>query len=216
MLRHAWGLVLLTGSKNEGKSICRNSGFQTMLAFSMCRTCLHWACKRNHAPVVAYLLHAGADKEILTKKGERPAQLTSKREIRKMLGGKPIGYAIFVICSKRQFMFQLVFQSLFCTWRSCIRVSVITVIWFLERSLRKKSKFKKRGLPTNPISSQPNFFSKHWEIRKTVVWKMPRLNQWQMQLPVFNRTRGENLSNLYEAFIWAFSRCSVELRHCAE
>ncbi|XP_062479526.1 ankyrin repeat domain-containing protein 40-like isoform X2 [Pezoporus occidentalis] len=49
-------------------------------------TCLHWACKRNHAPVVAYLLHAGADKEILTKKGERPAQLTSKREIRKMLG----------------------------------------------------------------------------------------------------------------------------------
>ncbi|XP_010282402.1 PREDICTED: ankyrin repeat domain-containing protein 40-like, partial [Phaethon lepturus] len=49
-------------------------------------TCLHWACKRNHALVVAYLLHAGADKEILTKKGERPAQLTSKREIRKMLG----------------------------------------------------------------------------------------------------------------------------------
>ncbi|XP_014804918.1 PREDICTED: ankyrin repeat domain-containing protein 40 [Calidris pugnax] len=49
-------------------------------------TCLHWACKRNHAAVVAYLLHAGADKEICTKKGERPAQLTSKREIRKMLG----------------------------------------------------------------------------------------------------------------------------------
>ncbi|XP_064251637.1 ankyrin repeat domain-containing protein 40 isoform X3 [Passer domesticus] len=49
-------------------------------------TCLHWACKRNHAAVVAYLLHAGADKDILTKKGERPAQLTSKREIRKMLG----------------------------------------------------------------------------------------------------------------------------------
>ncbi|XP_032858474.2 ankyrin repeat domain-containing protein 40 isoform X2 [Tyto alba] len=49
-------------------------------------TCLHWACKRNHAPVVAYLLRAGADKEILTKKGERAAQLASKREIRKMLG----------------------------------------------------------------------------------------------------------------------------------
>ncbi|XP_061233146.1 ankyrin repeat domain-containing protein 40 isoform X2 [Neopsephotus bourkii] len=61
-------------------------------------TCLHWACKRNHAPVVAYLLHAGADKEILTKKGERAAQLTSKREIRKMLGGKPIQD-----CSKRLF-----------------------------------------------------------------------------------------------------------------
>ncbi|RLV99198.1 hypothetical protein DV515_00009897 [Chloebia gouldiae] len=49
-------------------------------------TCLHWACKRNHVAIVAYLLHAGADKDILTKKGERPAQLTSKREIRKMLG----------------------------------------------------------------------------------------------------------------------------------
>ncbi|PKU36810.1 hypothetical protein llap_12884 [Limosa lapponica baueri] len=65
---------------------CGNLGFPTMLPFSMCRTCLHWACKRNHAAVVAYLLHAGADKEIRTKKGERPAQLTSKREIRKMLG----------------------------------------------------------------------------------------------------------------------------------
>ncbi|KAH0629430.1 hypothetical protein JD844_011495 [Phrynosoma platyrhinos] len=49
-------------------------------------TCLHWACKRNHAQVVSYLLDAGADKNILTVKEERPAQLTSKREIRKMLG----------------------------------------------------------------------------------------------------------------------------------
>ncbi|XP_077184097.1 ankyrin repeat domain-containing protein 40 isoform X2 [Paroedura picta] len=49
-------------------------------------TCLHWACKRNHAQVVSYLLGAGADKEILTVKEERPAQLTSKLEIRKMLG----------------------------------------------------------------------------------------------------------------------------------
>ncbi|KAM8797021.1 ankyrin repeat domain-containing protein 40 [Eudromia elegans] len=49
-------------------------------------TCLHWACKRNHAQVVSYLLRSGADKEILTRKGERPVQLTSKREIRKMLG----------------------------------------------------------------------------------------------------------------------------------
>ncbi|XP_065708277.1 ankyrin repeat domain-containing protein 40 [Patagioenas fasciata] len=49
-------------------------------------TCLHWACKRNHAAVVAYLLRAGADKDILTAKGERAAQLTSRREIRKILG----------------------------------------------------------------------------------------------------------------------------------
>uniref|UniRef100_A0A8D0EFE6 Ankyrin repeat domain 40 n=1 Tax=Salvator merianae TaxID=96440 RepID=A0A8D0EFE6_SALMN len=51
-------------------------------------TSLHWACKRNHAQVVSYLLDAGADKEILTVKEERPAQLTSKREIRKMLGAE--------------------------------------------------------------------------------------------------------------------------------
>ncbi|XP_053157756.1 ankyrin repeat domain-containing protein 40-like [Hemicordylus capensis] len=49
-------------------------------------TCLHWACKRNHAQVVSFLLDAGADKDILTVKEERPVQLTSKREIRKMLG----------------------------------------------------------------------------------------------------------------------------------
>jgi len=54
---------------------------------SVRRTCLHWACKRNHAAVVAQLLLGGADKEILSRKGERPAQLTSRREIRRMLGG---------------------------------------------------------------------------------------------------------------------------------
>lgn len=53
----------------------------------MRRTCLHWACKRNHAAVVAQLLLCGADKEILSRKGERPAQLTSHKEIRRMLGG---------------------------------------------------------------------------------------------------------------------------------
>ncbi|KAM6377024.1 ankyrin repeat domain-containing protein 40-like [Pluvialis apricaria] len=49
-------------------------------------TCLHWACKRNHAQVVSCLLDAGADKQILTAKGELAAQLTSKPDIRKILG----------------------------------------------------------------------------------------------------------------------------------
>ncbi|XP_041342627.1 ankyrin repeat domain-containing protein 40-like isoform X1 [Pyrgilauda ruficollis] len=49
-------------------------------------TCLHWACKRNHAQVVSCLLEAGADKRILTAKGELAAQLTSKPDIRKILG----------------------------------------------------------------------------------------------------------------------------------
>ncbi|XP_075417737.1 ankyrin repeat domain-containing protein 40 [Tenrec ecaudatus] len=49
-------------------------------------TCLHWACKRNHGQVVSYLLQSGADREILTTKGEMPAQLTSRREIRRLMG----------------------------------------------------------------------------------------------------------------------------------
>ncbi|XP_010073186.1 PREDICTED: ankyrin repeat domain-containing protein 40, partial [Pterocles gutturalis] len=49
-------------------------------------TCLHWACKRNHAAVVSCLLAAGADRQILTANGELPAELTSKPDIRKILG----------------------------------------------------------------------------------------------------------------------------------
>ncbi|XP_026716937.1 ankyrin repeat domain-containing protein 40-like, partial [Athene cunicularia] len=56
------------------------------------RTCLHWACKRNHAPVVSCLLDAGADKQILTTKGELAAQLTSKPDIQKILGEEESEY----------------------------------------------------------------------------------------------------------------------------
>ncbi|XP_030646642.1 ankyrin repeat domain-containing protein 40 [Chanos chanos] len=49
-------------------------------------TCLHWACKRNHKQIVAYLLDHGADKEILTAKEELAVQLTSKPEIKRLLG----------------------------------------------------------------------------------------------------------------------------------
>ncbi|XP_064006549.1 ankyrin repeat domain-containing protein 40-like isoform X2 [Pogoniulus pusillus] len=49
-------------------------------------TCLHWACKRNHAQVVSLLLAAGADRQLLTARGELAAELTSKADIRKMLG----------------------------------------------------------------------------------------------------------------------------------
>lgn len=48
---------------------------------------MHWACKRNHKQIVAYLLNAGADKDILTAKEELAVQLTSKPEIRRLLGG---------------------------------------------------------------------------------------------------------------------------------
>lgn len=49
-------------------------------------TCLHWACKRNHKHVVSYLLSCGADKDILTAKDELASQLTSKAEIKRLLG----------------------------------------------------------------------------------------------------------------------------------
>lgn len=49
-------------------------------------TCLHWACKRNHKQVVSYLLNSGADKDVLTAKDELASQLTSKPEIKRMLG----------------------------------------------------------------------------------------------------------------------------------
>lgn len=49
-------------------------------------TPLHWACKRNQVQVLSYLLDSGADKNVLTNKGERPEQLTSKRELKKILG----------------------------------------------------------------------------------------------------------------------------------
>ncbi|KAM8843957.1 ankyrin repeat domain-containing protein 40 [Spinachia spinachia] len=49
-------------------------------------TCLHWACKRNHKHIVSYLLGYGADQEILTAKDELASQLTSKPEIKRLLG----------------------------------------------------------------------------------------------------------------------------------
>lgn len=51
------------------------------------RTCLHWACKRSHAPVVALLLDAGADRRIPTGAGQLAEQLTAKAHIRRILGG---------------------------------------------------------------------------------------------------------------------------------
>uniref|UniRef100_A0A8C5WQR0 Ankyrin repeat domain-containing protein 40 n=1 Tax=Laticauda laticaudata TaxID=8630 RepID=A0A8C5WQR0_LATLA len=50
------------------------------------RTCLHWACKRNQTHIVKYLLDHGADKGIFTKNRDLATHLTSKKEIRKLLG----------------------------------------------------------------------------------------------------------------------------------
>lgn len=63
------------------------------------RTCLHWACKRNHKHIVSYLLGCGADKEILTAKEELASQLTSKPEIKRLLGGLFFIFLLFLSCS---------------------------------------------------------------------------------------------------------------------
>lgn len=62
---------------------------------NLSRTCLHWACKRNHKHIVSYLLSSGADKDILTAKDELASQLTSKPEIKRLLGGKSARFLLF-------------------------------------------------------------------------------------------------------------------------
>ncbi|XP_033744348.1 ankyrin repeat domain-containing protein 40-like [Pecten maximus] len=49
-------------------------------------TALHWAAKRNHRTVVAYLLSKGATPNLPNKEGEYPAHLCSDADIREMLG----------------------------------------------------------------------------------------------------------------------------------
>lgn len=86
-------------SSNKSSDTCKVrfakrlvSWFMKLLSLSLSnnptRTCLHWACKRNHKHIVSYLLSCGADKDILTAKDELAAQLTSKPEIKRLLGGK--------------------------------------------------------------------------------------------------------------------------------
>lgn len=46
----------------------------------MCRTALHWACKRNHTSVVRFLIANGADINIKTFNDESVASLASSEE----------------------------------------------------------------------------------------------------------------------------------------
>lgn len=57
-------------------------------------TALHWAAKRGHANIIAYLLEHGADKTLLSKKGETPAVLTDNQEILNLLGAPSSGKRI--------------------------------------------------------------------------------------------------------------------------
>uniref|UniRef100_A0A8C2UIC2 Ankyrin repeat domain-containing protein 40-like n=1 Tax=Coturnix japonica TaxID=93934 RepID=A0A8C2UIC2_COTJA len=63
-------------------------------------TCLHWACKRSHAPVVALLLDAGADRSIRTGAGQLAEQLTGRENIRRILAGTSpvLGFIYLGLC----------------------------------------------------------------------------------------------------------------------
>ena len=51
-------------------------------------TCLHWASKRNYVDIVSYLLTQGANKDILTVKGEKASDLADNSRIIQLLGGQ--------------------------------------------------------------------------------------------------------------------------------
>ncbi|XP_002739336.1 ankyrin repeat domain-containing protein 40-like [Saccoglossus kowalevskii] len=54
-------------------------------------TALHWSCKRNHVSITKYLLDHGANKDLLTEKGEKPVHLTTSPQIKELLGGNEGG-----------------------------------------------------------------------------------------------------------------------------
>ena len=49
--------------------------------FFICRTALHWACKRGHVEVVKHLLKFGADASVANFKGELPAHVTTSSDV---------------------------------------------------------------------------------------------------------------------------------------
>ncbi|XP_058808620.1 ankyrin repeat domain-containing protein 40-like isoform X2 [Phymastichus coffea] len=52
-------------------------------------TPLHWACKRNYLDVVALLLKSGADKNVVSDKGETPASVCTNPGILQLLDTPP-------------------------------------------------------------------------------------------------------------------------------
>lgn len=51
----------------------------------LCRTALHWACKRGHVTVVEYLLRSGADVKIVSKECESVVDVTSNEQVLELL-----------------------------------------------------------------------------------------------------------------------------------
>ena len=71
-------------------------GYAHKLSFNVCRTALHWASKRGHASMVAFLLQHGADKNLETMKGETALALAQDPKVRMLLGGMCQPHRFFI------------------------------------------------------------------------------------------------------------------------
>ena len=82
------------------------------------RTALHWAAKRNHAPIIEILLQHGADKAIKTTDGKLAEDLCSSQETAKLLGKGELRFIaicvkdFFVVCMVRMMRLKFLYASL--------------------------------------------------------------------------------------------------------
>ena len=86
------------------------------------RTALHWAAKRNHAPIIEILLQHGADKAIKTTDGKLAEDLCSSQETAKLLGKGELSRVLqfiaicvkdfFVVCMVRMMRLTFLYASL--------------------------------------------------------------------------------------------------------
>ena len=86
------------------------------------RTALHWAAKRNHAPIIEILLQHGADKAIKTADGKLAEDLCCSQETAKLLGKGELNRVLqfiaicvkdfFVVCMVRIMRLTFLYASL--------------------------------------------------------------------------------------------------------
>ena len=63
------------------KAVFKDSDLWHIKLHVLCRTALHWACKRGHVSIVQVLLQNGADVNIVNFKGELASELTTSVEV---------------------------------------------------------------------------------------------------------------------------------------
>jgi len=69
----------------DGQWICK-----LKFALTICRTALHWACRRGHTSIARLLIQSGADVNLRTHNGELPVDVTTTSDIVQLLCGKQL------------------------------------------------------------------------------------------------------------------------------